>query len=40
MDFSKPEKYVREILEFLSNVTYADDIDTLKSYKTLSGSDA
>lgn len=40
MDFSKPEKYVREILDFLQSVTITNDLNTQKSYKTLSGSDA
>ena len=37
VDFSKPERYVREILDFLQSVTITNDLNTTKTYKTLSG---
>jgi hypothetical protein len=40
VDFSKPERYIREILDFLQTVTISSDLNFQKTYKTLSGSDA
>ena len=40
VDFSKPERFVREILDFLQKVTITSDINCQKAYKNLSGADA
>lgn len=41
VDFSKPERFVREILDFLQSVTITtSDLNFQKSYKNLSGTDA
>lgn len=41
LDFTKPERYVREILDFLQSVTITTpDLNFQKSYKNLSGADA
>ena len=40
MEFSKPESYIREIIDFLNQVTIANDVFAQKIPKTLSGSDA
>ena len=40
MDFSKPERYLREILEFLQQVTIINDINPQRLCKSFSGADA
>lgn len=40
VDFSKPEKFVHQIHEFLQSVTITVDLNTQKQHKTLSGADA
>ena len=40
MDFQKPEKYLREICEFLQNVTIVNNINLSKNYKAITGNEA
>ena len=40
MDFSKPDEYLREIVNFLDNVTILKDNLQFKTYKNISGSQA
>lgn len=41
MDFSKPEKFLKEILEFLRNVTIlSENKDLFKNLKTINGQQA
>ena len=40
MDFSKPDKYLKEVIEFLRDVTIANDLNFQKTFKTISGNEA
>ena len=40
MDFSKPEEYLREIINFLDNVTILKDNLQFKTFKNINGSQA
>lgn len=40
MDFSKPDKFIREITEFLNSVTLVTDIQTKPKGRTMSSNDA
>lgn len=37
MDFSKPERYLKEIVDFLQTITIVNDSNLFKNYKTISG---
>ena len=40
LNFQKPDKFIREIVEFLIATTNVNEKDLVKSYKTLSGIEA
>jgi len=40
MDFAKPDKYIREIIEFLNNVTIVTDLSSKTKSRSLSQHDA